>query len=141
MNCARLVPFALTAIGLAVAAHALQLQLWAYGEPAAGLFPFLAALLLIGTSLACTRETLPAAEPVELSRLLAYCTALALFCLLLELIGFAFASFLFLATVFALIERMNWKIAILLAIAFAFSTWGLFEGLLAVPLPRGEWRL
>ena len=66
---------------------------------------------------------------------------LALFCLLLELIGFAPAAFLFLATVLAFIERMGWKAAILLAAAFAFSTWGLFEGLLSVPLPHGAWRL
>ncbi|MGP4727189.1 tripartite tricarboxylate transporter TctB family protein [Agrobacterium deltaense] len=135
----RLVPYILTAIGLGAAAKALQLGLWSYGEPAAGLFPFVASVLLIGTSLACARETTPAGEPIDLPRLIAYCAALAFFCLLLELIGFALSAFLFLAVVLLIIERMNRKAAIFIAVTFAFSTWGLFEGLLSVPLPHGLW--
>lgn len=135
----RFVPYLLTAIGLGAAAKALQLGLWAYGEPAAGFFPFVAGVLLVLTSPACAKEAGPANEPIDLPRLIAYCAALALFCFLLELIGFAFAAFLFLAVVLLAIERMNRKVAIFIAATFAFSTWGLFEGLLSVPLPRGLW--
>ncbi|MBF2713235.1 tripartite tricarboxylate transporter TctB family protein [Agrobacterium vitis] len=141
MSIARLAPYTLTVIGLGAAVNAANLQLWAHGEPAAGLFPFLAALLLVFTSLGCTLEKTAATEPVELTRLLAYCVALGLFCLILQVIGFALSAFLFLVTVFRLIERMDWKWSLILAFVFAFSTWGLFEGLLNVPLPRSDWRL
>ncbi|MCY1669004.1 tripartite tricarboxylate transporter TctB family protein [Rhizobium sp. SL86] len=141
MSIARLVPYTLTVLGLGAAVNAANLQLWAYGEPGAGMFPFLASILLICTSLGCSLEKTAATEPVELSRLLTYCTALGLFCLMLQLIGFALSAFLFLVAVFRFIERMGWTWSLLLAFGFAFSTWGLFEGLLSVPLPRGEWRL
>lgn len=141
MNPARLVPYTLTVIGLGAALNTANLQLWANGEPGAGLFPFLAALLLVCTSLGCSLEKTAATESVELPRLLNYCAALGLFCLMLQLIGFALSAFLFLTTVFRFIERMDWTWSLLLAFAFAFSTWGLFEGLLSVPLPRGAWRL
>ncbi len=141
MKIARLVPYALAAIGLAAAAKALELRLWTYGEPAAGLFPFLAAILLVVASLLSTRETIPDEEAIELPRLLGYSAALAGFCLMLNIVGFALAALLFLVAVLTLIERMEWKTGILLAAIFAFSTWGLFEGLLSVPLPQGMWRL
>ena len=139
MKAASLIPYTLATIGLGAAANALNLHLWAYGEPAAGLFPFLASLLLIGASLASTRGQVPDAEPVEITRLLVYGSALGAFCFLLEVIGFALSTFLFLAGVFALIERMNWKRSMLLAAIFSISTWALFEVLLSVPLPHGEW--
>ncbi|MFN7089176.1 MAG: tripartite tricarboxylate transporter TctB family protein [Allorhizobium sp.] len=141
MSIARLVPYTLTALGLGAAVNAANLQLWAYGEPGAGLFPFLASILLVCTSLGCRLEKTAPTEPVEFPRLLTYCAALGLFCLTLQLIGFALSTFLFLAGVFRSIERMDWTRSLLLAFAFAFSTWGLFEGLLSVPLPRGEWGL
>lgn len=83
------------------------MHLWEHGEPAAGLFPFLAALLLIFTSLLCTMQTVPADEPVEIPRILAYCAALALFCAMLETLGFAVATFLFLAGVLMFVEKMR----------------------------------
>lgn len=141
MNAARLVPYTLAAIGLGAAANALKLQLWAYGEPAAGLFPFLASLLLISASLASTREQVSDPVPVEVTRLLAYCFALATFCFLLDMIGFLLSTFLFLVGVFVLVERMAWKRSMFLSATFAFSTWALFEVLLSVSLPRGEWSI
>lgn len=141
MNVARLVPYALAAIGLGAAANALELRLWTYGEPAAGLFPFLAATLLVVTSLLSTREKVPEEEAIELPRLIGYSAALVGFCLMLNIVGFALAALLFLIAVLTLIERMGWKKGIFLAALFAFSTWGLFEGLLSVPLPQGMWRM
>ncbi len=140
MTAARLVPYLLTLIGLGAAANAFHLRLWSYGEPAAGLFPFVAAVLLVCTSLACTGKKAPESEPVEVARLLIYCGALAAFCVLLELAGFAVAALLFLAGVLIFIEQMDPKAALFIAVAFALSTWGLFEVLLSVPLPRGLWR-
>lgn len=141
MTPARFVPYALSAIGLGAAASGLHMHLWENGEPAAGLFPFLAALLLIFTSLLCTVQAVPAEEPVELPRVFAYCAALALFCALLEILGFAVATFLFLAGILMFIEKMRWHAAGLFATGVALSTWILFEALLSVPLPHGVWRL
>ncbi|NTA14015.1 tripartite tricarboxylate transporter TctB family protein [Agrobacterium tumefaciens] len=141
MRASSIIPYVLASIGLAAASSALPLHIWAYGEPAAGLFPFLAGLLLAGTSLICARETIPSSEPVDLTRLVAYCGALAGFCLLLNWLGFALGAFLFLTAVLVFIERMNWKKGLVLAAAFSFGTWGLFDLLLSVPLPTGMWRV
>lgn len=141
MTAARLVPYMLALIGLGAAANAFHLQLWSYGEPAAGLFPFVAGILLVCASLACTGKQAPEGEPVEVARLLIYCGALAAFCVLLELAGFAVAALLFLAVVLIFIEQMAPKAALLIAVAFALSTWSLFEVLLSVPLPHGLWRV
>lgn len=141
MNTIRLVPYCLTAIGLGAAASAVHMHLWDYGEPGAGLFPFLAALLLVGTSLASARDTVPEPGPVEIPRLLVYCTALGLYSLCLEFIGFLPATFLFLTCVFACVERIGWKRSLLVSTIFASATWFLFERLLSVPLPRGFWGL
>lgn len=141
MTAARLVPYVLAAIGLGAAAHAFSLHLWASGEPAAGLFPFLAALLLTAASLASIRERMPDGEPAETRRLLAYGFALGAFCVLLETAGFAVSTFLFLAGVLTLVERLAWKRAMLLAATLTVSIWTLFDVLLAVPLPQGAWRL
>lgn len=141
MNPAQFVPYALSAIGLGASASGLQMRLWEHGEPAAGLFPFIAALLLIFTSLLCTVRSVPIDEPVELPRILAYCAALAFFCAMLEMLGFAVATFLFLVGVLRFVEKLRWLAAGLLATGVAVSTWILFEVLLSVPLPHGVWRL
>ena len=140
MRASRIIPYVLASIGLAAAASALHLQLWTYGAPAAGLFPFLAGLLLAATSLLCAWETIPSSEPVDLTRLVAYCGALAGFCLLLNWLGFTLGSFLFLTAVLVFIERTNWKMGLLLATTFSIGSWGLFDVLLSVPLPAGVWR-
>lgn len=141
MTVARLVPYMLALVGLGAVANALQIRLWSYGGPGAGLFPFIAGALLTCTSLVCARSPAPPGDRAEMPRLLAYCAALALFCVLLELAGFALAAFLFLAGVLIFIEQVDPKRALFIAVAFAFSTWGLFEVLLSVPLPRGLWRM
>ena len=139
MSAARLVPYVLAVIGLGAAANAFQLHLWAYGEPAAGLFPFIASTLLVCASLMCTRDVIQDGEPVDVLRLVTYLATLAIFCLLLEVIGFALSAFLFLLVVLAVIERMGRKTAVLIAFSFSFCTWGLFEMLLSSPLPHGLW--
>lgn len=139
MNMVRLVPYVLAVIGLGAAANAFQLRLWAYGAPDAGLFPFLASILLVCASLVCTRDVLQAGDPIDVPRLLTYFASLAIFCLLLEVIGFALSAFLFLLVVLAAIERMDRKAAVVIAFSFSFCTWGLFEWLLSSPLPHGLW--
>jgi len=141
MRASQITPYVLASIGLAAATNALHLHIWAHGEPAAGLFPFMAGLLLAATSLICGREPSPSSEPVETIRLLAYCGALTGFCLLLNWLGFTLASLIFLTAVLVFIERMNWKKGLLLATAFSVGTWGLFDALLSVPLPTGMWRV
>jgi len=136
----RLVPYALTVVGLGAGASALQLHLWNSGRPAAGLFPFLAASLLVLSSLACNLEKATEAEPVDHPRLAGYSAALVGFCILLYLVGFAISAFAFLSCVFVIIERLDWKRSVLFAAAFSLTTWGLFEWVLSVPLPHGEWR-
>lgn len=139
MNTLRFIPYILTLIGLAAAAYALQLGLWEYGEPGAGLFPLIAALLLVGSSLLSTSDVIPSGSKIEYPRLVSYVFALFVFGLSLELTGFAFAAAFFLTWVFALIERIEWKRALSFACIFAFAIWGLFNQVLALPLPSGRW--
>ena len=141
MNLSRFVPYTLSTIGLGAAASGLSMHLWENREPAAGLFPFLASLLLIVTSLLCATQITSSEDPIEIQRVVAYCVALALFCVFLEFLGFVAAAFLFLAGVLLFIERIKWHISGFFAAAVAISTWLLFEILLSVPLPHGVWRL
>lgn len=68
-----------------------------WGEPAAGLFPFLAALLLIVTSLLARPRASCPTKTQSRFHVIAYYVALALFCVLPEVLGLVAAALLFLS--------------------------------------------
>lgn len=140
MSAARLCSLCLALLALAAAVMALDLGLWRYGTPGPGLFPFLAALLLLGTALAAARErqeTASEAEPVDRPRFLRYGLVVLAFTLLLKPLGTILASIGLFLAVLRGIERRSWLAAVSVALTAAVGSWGLFRETLGVPLPRG----
>lgn len=140
MSAARLCCLCLALLALVAAVMALNLGLWRYGTPGPGLFPFLAALLLLGTALAALRGTGEQAgetEPVDRPRFLRYGLVVLTFTLLLKPLGTILASIALFLAVLRGIERRSWLAAASVALVAAVGSWGLFRETLGVPLPRG----
>lgn len=147
MRATRFAALALTAIALGALAPALRLGLWRAGVPGPGLFPFLSAVLLLLMGLV-TAMSRPSAEeaaqaeeaedgPVDPRRLVGYGAAIAAFGLIMKPLGTAVAVTSLLIAVLRGIERQPWLLSLGLAFGLAILSWGLFEHLLGVPLPRG----
>jgi len=140
VSAARLCCLCLALLAFAAAAVALHLGLWRYGSPGPGLFPFLAALLLLATALAALRdrgEQAEGAEPIDRPRFLRYGAAILVFMLLLKPLGALLASIGLFLAVLRGIERRSWLAAASVALVAAVGSWGLFRETLGVPLPRG----
>lgn len=139
MTVVRLAPYVLAVIGLSATAASLQMTIWRYGIPHSGLFPLVASVLLVITSLACRFDTPDEVQRPQIGRLSAYVTLIVIYCVLLGTVGFAISTLMFLAVVFRAIERMAWTQTLVLAGTFAFCTWLLFDVMLGVPLPKSAW--
>jgi putative tricarboxylic transport membrane protein len=134
----------LAAIALASAIAALRLGLWLGGTPGPGLFPFLAALMLLGASIAAFFQS-PAhaedSEPADRRRLVGYAAAISVFAAAFSLLGSIIATFGFLVGVLRAIERLRWSYALAIATTLAVLSWMVFRQLLGVPLPAGLWEV
>lgn len=130
----------LAAIGIASAVAALRLGLWQASAPGPGLFPFLAALMLLGTSIGAAMQCpgdLDNAEPADRTRLLKHALAMSAFAIAFGLLGVVLATFGFVVGVLRGIERLSWSRALAIAAALAVLSWIVFRQLLGVPLPAG----
>lgn len=130
-------------LGLGAIIGAVRLQIGTPREPQPGFFPFLAGVglailsgLLIVQDL---RGRSSAGEPfADLRRPLLAVLALIAFVVLLDPIGYVLATAA-LATALLLVlgGRLGWGTATLI-IVLAAGSYGLFDRLLNVPLPRGK---
>lgn len=130
----------LAAMGMASAAAAWRLGLWHGGAPGPGLFPLLAALMLLGTSIGAAMqcpEDLGGAEPADRTRLLKHALAMAAFAIAFGFLGVVPATFGFVVGVLRGIERLRWSQALAIAAVLAAMSWIVFRQLLGVPLPAG----
>ena len=130
----------LGAIAIAAAIAALRLDPWQGGAPGPGLFPLLAALILLGTSMAAGLQSLQGAgdpERADRGRLLRYAAAISAFAFAFIVLGAALATFGFIAGVLRGIERFRWLHALAIAALLAALLWLVFGRLLGVPLPAG----
>jgi len=130
------------------------LQLWAYGGPGPGLFPFVLGVLLAPMSLVYLGSALrrvlrdqrekavptgaaEGAEPVLWGKVAGYVVCMTGFALGLNIFGtwptMGAAVFLLLAVV----ERTGWVRSLVFALLFVFCSYLLFARFLAVPLPSG----
>ena len=131
-------PFALIAAGALGAWASLGYGPWEAGGPGAGLMPGLASVALVVFAAIAAFEPAPAAgEPVHLPRLAGYVAGLAGFALLMGPLGALASIVLLFAWTLGVVERWRWRTGALIAAGAALFAWGLFERLLAVPLPRG----
>jgi putative tricarboxylic transport membrane protein len=133
--------FAATFLGLmaaAAAAMAVGYGLWRHGGPGAGLFPFVAAVLLLATSIGAVISSVPAgaAEPIDAGRFVRYGTVIALFPLLIMIVGTMPATACVFLAILRGIEGRSWTVAAACSLAAAAGTFVLFSYLLDVPLPR-----
>lgn len=129
----------LAAIGLLAGLMMLPLGLWDHGTPGAGLFPFLAAVMLAFTSLGSAVQDRGEAveEIVDRGALRRYVIAITGFLIAIQVVGMLLATFLFVAAVLHWIEGKTLLRASVAGGGLALLSWILFDFLLGVPLPAG----
>lgn len=139
MTATRLTAILLSLVATEAAVMAIGYSLWREGAPAAGLFPFMAAALLLATGIgsAITRAESGGTEPINAGRFLRYGAVIALYPLLITIIGTLAATAAVFFVILRGIERQSWTTAIACSVAAAAGSWILFGYLLGVPLPSG----
>ncbi|MEK7436617.1 MAG: tripartite tricarboxylate transporter TctB family protein [Pseudomonadota bacterium] len=134
----------LVLVGLFVAWERRVLPLGSASRPGPGYFPLLLALLLIilGVILiargkqAKKLRSISWAEAPHALAILGCCIFVSLF---MEAIGYRLTLLLTLSFLFGLVERIKPWLTLVLSFSFSLGTFWLFDSLLRVPLPRGEW--
>jgi putative tricarboxylic transport membrane protein len=140
MTAIRTSSLCLAATGGAAALAALRFGVWSAGAPGPGLFPFVAATLLLLASIGIAISGgFEAAEsqPADRYRLLRYCAAIAGFAIAMKFAGTILATFCLIAGVLHWIERKPWPHALAMGFGLAMLSWWVFVFLLGVPLPQG----
>ena len=145
---ARAVPLVLLAAAGVYLILALRLPFGAAARPGAGFYPVIVAVFAIVVALAATAIAFRGgphaeAEGVALDaaarrRVVISVVALVAFCLTLPWVGYPAAAFAFVAVVLRYLGS-RWTTALLTGVLSSAGSYGLFAGLLDVPLPRGPW--
>jgi len=145
---ARVAPLLLLVAAGVYLTLALRLPFGAAARPGAGFYPVIVAVFAIVVALAATasvfrRAPRAEAEAVALDaaarrRVVISVMALAAFCVALPWVGYPAAAFAFVAVVLRYLGG-RWTTALLTAVLSSAGSYGLFAGLLDVPLPRGPW--
>lgn len=139
MNAARLAATFLGLVAAAAATMAVGYGLWRTGGPGAGLFPFVAAILLLATSIGTMFSAAPTddAVPIDAGRFVRYGAVIALYPPLIMIVGAIPATACVFLAILRGIERRSWMVAVICSFAAAAGAFVLFSYLLDVPLPRG----
>jgi putative tricarboxylic transport membrane protein len=145
---ARAVPLVLLAAAGVYLILALRLPFGAAARPGAGFYPVIVAVFAIVVALAATASAFRSAPRAEAEavaldasarrRVVISVVALAAFCLALPWVGYPAAAFAFVAVVLRYLGS-RWTTALLGGVLSSAGSYGLFAGLLDVPLPRGFW--
>jgi putative tricarboxylic transport membrane protein len=145
---ARAVPLVLLAAAGVYLILALRLPFGAAARPGAGFYPVIVAVFAIAVALAATASAFRGASPAEADvaeldaasrrRVMISVVALVAFCLALPWVGYPAAACAFVAVVLRYLGA-RWTTAVLAGLLSAAGSYGLFAGLLDVPLPRGPW--
>ena len=148
------------AIMLLLALFALQqsiaLQLWSYGGPGPGLFPFVLGALLAPMAAAylglalyrwvrerrgifVARPTVDGEDegPVLVWRVAGYVLCLVIFVGGMVLVGWKLGLVAAMLTLTGVVERVGWRKSLIYTVCFLVGSYLLFERGLAVPLPNG----
>jgi len=134
----RLGPLVVLGVGVAALVGAAGLSLGELTEPGPGLWPFIVALLLTGTSLVLVVIDDPADfEPWTRSsaRIAGGVVGLAVFILAFEAIGFLLPAFLMLLLWLRVFGGESWRWSLGLGLAGSVGIYLLFDQLLGVPFP------
>jgi putative tricarboxylic transport membrane protein len=131
-------------VGLFVVWERRVLPLGTTSHPGPGYVPLLLALLLLvlGTILIVQGKGAKALRSVTWSEaphavaILGCCLFISLF---METIGYRLTMLVVMGFLFGVVERIKVWLSLVLTCGFAFGTFWLFDTLLRVPLPRGDW--
>ncbi|MCX5906800.1 MAG: tripartite tricarboxylate transporter TctB family protein [Deltaproteobacteria bacterium] len=136
-------------IGLLFCTGAPRYGFFSEGVPEPGLFPFLAGIILVLLGsivwLQAFKEKsrdkggegkfFPQADTWK--RIFLSVLALSVYVLILDLLGFLLATFLFLAFLLRFIEPQKWSVVLTAALLTSVSSYLLFQLLLKSNLPKG----
>jgi len=134
----------LVLVGLFVVWERRVLPLGTASRPGPGYVPLLLAVLLIVFGLILIARGKHAKELRSISwteaphalAILGCCVFVSLF---METIGYRLTLLLTLGFLFGVMERIKPWLTLILTFGFSLGTFWLFDSLLRVPLPRGEW--
>ena len=130
-------------LGAAAAAYAWTLGLAGPSGPDSGLFPFIAALIVMGAGVALllwSPSLLPEVpRGAALGRVLGVIAGLAFKAISISYLGFAVAGFITMIILLRTVERSSWVFSAALAFASVVVVVWLFGHVLGMTLPRGPW--
>ena len=133
-------------LGLAIFLKSLTYPIGTFRAPGGGLFPLLAAIILMGLAGALTIQALlkkiaqdkktpffPGKEAPQ--RILLGFIALVGFRYLLPVVGFAVSTFLFILFLSKYIANYGWRVSIFFSVLTALIAYYLFQVWLKIPMP------
>ena len=131
----------------AVALEAWRLGFGSFSRPGPGFVPFLAAAVMGGLAVialiqSILERTVAAAERFfnarELRRVILMITALVVYVLLWNFLGFVAATFLLLLFLYRVVEPLRWRTVFIAAALTLIAAYLLFSSLLGARLPVGR---
>jgi putative tricarboxylic transport membrane protein len=132
-------------LGAAAAAYAWTLGLVGPSGPESGLFPLLAALIIMTSGIVLSVMSSQRASAPQfprgdaLRRVLGVAAGLALMALALPHVGFAVAGVLTMLVLLRGVEKVSWMGSLALAVVSVAGVVWLFGHVLGMALPRGPW--
>ena len=130
-------------LGAAAATYAWTLGLAGPSGPESGLFPFIAALIVMGAGVVLLLWS-PSRSPefprgAALGRVLGVIAGLAFMAISISYLGFAMAGFITMIILLRAVERSGWVFSAALAFVSVVVVVWLFGHVLGMTLPRGPW--
>lgn len=129
----------LAAVGVVAIALSIGYGLGTGTRPGPGLWPFIAAVLMLGsTAVVAVTDTLEDYEPWGTGsvRTLVALASLVVFAVLFTPLGFTVPAILLMLLWLRMFGRMRWLTAALTAVIGAIALFLLFDVVLGVPMPR-----
>ena len=130
-------------LGAAAAAYAWTLGLMGPSGPESGLFPFIAALIVMAAGAVLLLRTQPLSpnfpRGAALARVLGVIAGLAFMAISINYLGFAVAGFITMIILLRSVEKSGWAFSIALAFVSVVVVVWLFGHVLGMTLPRGPW--
>ena len=132
-------------LGGAAASYAWTLGLTGPSGPDSGLFPFIAALIIMGAGVVLLVRppdgTIPASFPrgAALGRISGVIAGLAFMAVSMPYLGFAATGFVTMIILLRAVEKSGWIFSIVLALWSVLIVEWLFGHVLGMTLPRSPW--
>jgi len=132
-------------LGAAAAAYAWTLGIVGPSGPESGLFPFIAALIILSAAVVLLLQPSSRAGATDfprgaaLGRVLGVVAGLAFMAVSIPFAGFAVSGFITMIILLRTVEKSGWLFSIALAAVSVAVVMLLFGHVLGMTLPRGPW--